>query len=245
MAVAAAAMVIENPFARVKDSYFEPDTDQLRKVPANLLVVRPTHFPRDYAKVSHYHNGDSLARTVGRNVSFQRMMAEAYDCDYGQVSLPPGTPSGHFDFLVTRPAQVRQQLRRAIEKELGYKAHQEMRETEVFILTVSNPALPGLTPSTEGETSDATFKDGQLHFTHKAMDYIVDGLEQGLDLPVLDQTGLTNYYDFSLAWNEKVQKAVENGQLDRERTRKFFASLGLDLEVTNIPMEMYVVTHKP
>lgn len=242
VAAATVAMVINNPFSQIKNSYFEPDDDKLRQVPANLLVVRPTHFSHDFGKVSHYHNGDSLARTVGRNVSFQHMMAEANGCDFAQVILPPGTPQGHFDFLVTRAGRVRQQLRTAIQKELGYTAHQEMRETDVLILTVSNPALPGLTTSADGETSDASFKDGQLHFTHKSMDTIVGGLEQGLNIPILDQTGLTNHYDFSLPWNANAQKVLENGKFDLGRTRTFLAGWGLDLEATNIPMEMYVVT---
>jgi hypothetical protein len=63
VAVAAVAMVIGNPFSRVKDSYFEPDKDKLRQVPANLLVVRPTHFPHQYGKKRHYYEDDELART--------------------------------------------------------------------------------------------------------------------------------------------------------------------------------------
>src|SRR5215469_8614474 len=109
LAVAGGAMITGHH--AVKDAYFEPDTDKLRQVPANLLVIQPTRFPRSHGKVRHYHENDKLARTVGRNVSFQAMMAEAYDCDLAQVILPPSAPQGNFDFLVTRTGQVREQLR--------------------------------------------------------------------------------------------------------------------------------------
>ena len=106
--VAAAALAMVTGHQTVKNAYFEPDTDKLRHVPANLLVIRPTRFPDTYGKIRHYHEGDNLARTVGRNASFQAMMAEAYDCDFAQVILPPGTPQGNFDFLVTMRGHVRE-----------------------------------------------------------------------------------------------------------------------------------------
>src|SRR5215469_16650205 len=142
----------------VKDVYFEPDTDKLRQVPANLLVIQPTRFPHSHGKVRHYHENDRLARTVGRNVSFQSMMAEAYDCDFAQVILPPGTPQGNFDFLVTRSGHVREQLQAAIQKQFGYTAEHETRDMDALILKVSNPSLPGLTVSGSEENNDINYK---------------------------------------------------------------------------------------
>src|SRR5215469_16786217 len=146
----------------VKDAYFEPDTDKLRLVPANLLVIQPTRFPNSHGKVRHYHENDRLARTVGRNVSFQSMMAEAYDYDFAQVILPPGAPQGNFDFLVTKTGQVREQLRTAIQNQLGYTAHRETRDMDALILKVTNPSLPGLTVSGNDEDNDIHYKNGNL-----------------------------------------------------------------------------------
>jgi uncharacterized protein (TIGR03435 family) len=239
LAVAAVAMI--KGHQAVKDAYFEPDTDKLRQVPANLLVIRPTRFPHAYGKIRHYHGNESLARTVGQNVSFQSMMAEAYDCDFAQVILPPGAPQGNFDFLVTKPAQVREQLRTAIQKQLGYTAHCEKRDMDALILEISDPSLPGLTISGSNEDSDINYKGGKLYFTHKPFDHIVDGLSQGLDEPILDQTGLTNYYDFSMAWNADIEKAMQHGSVDLAKTEKVIANWGLGLEATNVSMDVYVV----
>lgn len=239
LAVAAVAMMAGRQ--AVKAVYFEPDTDKLRHVPANLLVIQPTRFPHEHGKIRHYHEGENLARTVGRNVSFQAMMAEAYDCNFAQVILPLGAPQGNFDFLVTRSGHVREQLRTAIQKQLGYTAHRETRDMDSLILTVNDPSLPGLTVSANNEDNDINYKDGKLYFTHKPFDYIVDGLSQGLDKPILDQTGLTNYYDFSLAWNPDTEKAMQHGMLDLDKTRNVIGQWGLGLEPTNVPMEVYVI----
>lgn len=243
MIIAGVAAVAAAATAQVNDSYFTPDKDSLRQVPAELVVVRPTDFPQAEGKISHYHADDSLARTVGRNASFRDMMAEAYDCNFSRVILPSDAPTGGFDFLVTTSGQVRQHLREAIEKQLGYNAHSETRDTDVLVLNVSNPSLPGLTVSTADESSDVTYKDGKLYFTHEQISSILDGLSLGFDKPVIDQTGLTNYYDFSTPWNEAIDKAMHKGTWHLDGARKALAGWGLGLEAANMPLDMCVVTH--
>lgn len=245
MAVAAAATVVENQMAQVKDSYFEPDKVDLRQQPADLVVVRPTDFPQAEGKICHYHVDDSIARTVGRNASFRDMMAEAYDCNFSRVILPPDAPPGRFDFLVTTSGHMRQHLRAAIQEELGYTAHRETRGTDVFILKVDNSSLPGLTESTADESDDVSYKDGKLYFTHQQISSILDGLSMGLNKPVLDQTGLTNDYDFSVVWNDDIDKSMHKGTFHLDGTRKVLAGWGLGLEATNMPLDMYIVTRTP
>lgn len=239
--VAAAVVTMLARHHSVKDAYFEADTDKLRQVPANLLSIRSTRFPHAHGKIRHYHEGDSLARTVGQNVSFQAMMAEAYDCDFAQVVLPPGAPQNNFDFLVTRAGHVRQQLQSAIQKQLGYSAHRETRDRDALILKVDNSSLPGLTVSGDGENEGVTYKHGKLHFTHKQLDMIVGGLSQGLDKPILDQTGLTNYYDFSVIWSPEIEKGMQHGSFNMAGTKKVLAGWGLGLEPTNVSMEVCIV----
>jgi uncharacterized protein (TIGR03435 family) len=241
VAAVAVAMVVKHQSAQVKDSYFEPDKDRLREVPANLVVVRPTHFPQADGKINHYWVDDSLARTVGRDASFRNMMAEANDCNFTRVILPPDAPSGGYDFLVTTSGQVRQHLRSAIQKQLGYTAHKETRDTDVLILTVDDASLPGLTVSAADEPDGASLKDGKLYLRHEQMDTIVDGLAHGLNLPVLDETGLTNYYDYSVVWNDDVNKRMHEGGWHLDSARKVLAGWGLGLEATNVPLDMYVV----
>jgi uncharacterized protein (TIGR03435 family) len=229
----------------INDSWFDSDTEELRLLPANLAVLRPTHSSNDYAKIRHYDRNDSLARTLGRNVTLQQAIAEAYDCSPAQVILPPDAPESRLDFLVTTPGNARDHLRELIQNEFHYTAHRETQNTDVFILKVSDPVLPGLDISSDNESEDINYKDGKLYFTHKTMSAIVDGLSLGLSEPVLDQTGLTNAYDFSVTWNMDVEKRMENGGFNLGATRKVLAGWGLALESSKVPMDMFVVTNTP
>jgi len=224
----------------VKDAWFQ-DGNGLAQAPAGLVIVRPTHFERASGKVRHVHDGDSLARTAGRNVSFRDLLAEAYDCSPGQVVLPPGTPQNGFDFLVTRSPHPRQYLRAAIEKQFGCTAMSEIRNTDVLVLKVKNAALPGLAVSADGETDDVNYRNGKLYFQHQPLSVLFKGLENGLKQPVMDQTGLTNYYDFSLVWGRGVDQAMRRGTFNLAAVNTVFNGWGLELQPDTASMEMFVV----
>ena len=61
--------------------------------------------------------------------------------------------------------------------------------------------------------------------------------EQFLKTPVVDETGLTNYYDFSLAWN----RGMRPDQFTRDDIDKIIGEWGLDLEPDTESIEMLVV----
>lgn len=225
-----------------KDSWFNPDEDAWRQAPANLVILRATHFPESYSEIRHDHEDDSLTRTVGRDVTLRQAMAEAYDCSPAQVILPSGAPQGRFDFLVTTSSRVRAHLRNALRNELHYSAHRETQNTDVFLLIVSDPALPGLAASSSDEQSGIRYNDGKLYFQHEPLSAIVEGLSEGLNKPVEDKTGSTNAYDFSVDWNSKVERSMENGDWSLAGVKEVLVGWGLTLESTNIPMDMYIVT---
>lgn len=241
MTVAAATVAQQATSTAVNDGYFTPATDKLRQLPAGLNVVRPTHFPEAYGRIRHVYDGDSLARTVGRNVTFRELMAEAYDCTPGHVVLPAEAPAGGYDFLVTIAPHSRRFLRADIKQEMGYTASEETRNTGVLVLQVVDAGLPGLTNSPAGEDDDITFKDGQLHFQHQTLDVIFQGLEEGLKQPVLDETGLTNTYDFSVVWTPEIQQSMRDGSFSLEGVNKALAGLGLALKPETTNQDMVIV----
>ncbi len=224
----------------VSDSYFEPNADKLRQVPANLAVVQPTHFPDAIAKIKHAHDGDSLARTVGRNVTFRDLIAEAYDCEPGCVVLPLDAPKGGFDFVVTESPKTRRHLREAIETALGYAATSETRDTEVLVLLAkdSNPA--GLAVSTASD-DDINYRDGKLYFTRQPLSIVVKGLEEGFALPVVDKTGFTNNYDFTMTWNDKTTQAMRDGDFHFDGAQTVLNGWGLELKPDTARLEMFTV----
>jgi hypothetical protein len=114
----------------------------------------------------------------------QDVIGEAWDCNPSRVVLPPEGPQSGFDFLVTKAPDVRKQLQTAIRKQLGYLAHQETRDTEVWVLKVENSASPGLTVSPDNERGSASVRNGKLYLTHFRLSILLGGLSQGLNRPV-------------------------------------------------------------
>ena len=231
-------------FPAAKNAWFTVDSDGLRQLPAHLVILRPTRLSYAGPKIRHVHDGDSLTRTVGRDVSFRDLMAEAYDCEPGNVVLPPGTPDGQFDFLVTVP-HAREHLRDAISTQLGYTAHHETLDTEVLKLQMTDASLSGFTVSPDNEDSDITQTGSRLYFTHKPFSVVVHGLEDGLGKPVLDETGLTNNYDFSIAWNPRAMRAMQGGTFQMDGVQQALSRWGLHLQPATQNMDMVIVEKKP
>ncbi len=242
MAVAAAVVVKLQLNPAVKDAYFKPDFDNLRKVPAGIVAVRTTRAKGSIGDpIRNMEEGDSLLRAVGYGVALRDLIAEACDCKPGRVILPANTPKTRFDFLVTVPTGPREHLQSAIRKNLGYVTRHETREVDVLKLQVADPSLPGLAVSPEGEDETIQYKDGRLYFKHKNLKLLLGGLEQGLGKPVLDETGLTGRYNFSIAWNEAIQEHMQNGAFDLDGVKKVLKELGLRLEPDTASLDMVVV----
>ena len=232
-------------FPSVNEKYFQTSAARLQQAPPGLVVVRPTHFS-DSAKRSSPQNQFGYAgvnRTdsmVGINVAFQNLIAAAYNFNPGRVALPSGAPKGNFDYLVTVTKDAQASLQSAIRRKLGYTAHVETRDTPVFALKVENPNSPGLKVST-ATLENQTQKNGRLYFTHVTLAVVKENLEQILKTPVVDKTGLTNFYDFSLIWDAQTAKQIQSGTLDIETGKNILAEWGLGLEPDTETIDMLVV----
>ena len=158
----------------------------------------------------------------------------------GASCCQSGAPKGNFDFLVTVTKDAQASLQSAIRRKLGYTAHVEARDTPMFALKVKNPNLPGLKVSTATQEFQ-TQKDGRLYFTHVTLASVKENLEQIIKTPVVDKTGLMNFYDFSLIWDAQTAKQIQSGTLDIETAKNILAELGLELEPDTETIDLLVV----
>jgi uncharacterized protein (TIGR03435 family) len=231
-------------FPFVSDAIFQMNSNKLKQAPANVVLLRPTHFPKSgrngivYTSVER--KGKSSQWIMGRNVSLQTVIATAYSYNAGRVSLPPGASTANYDFLVTTASDPEQHLQSAIRHKLGYTADVETRDTPVMALKVEDPNSQAMKVST-AEREDITPKNGRLYFTHVRLSVVTDGLEGMLKTPVVDKTGMTNFYDFSLLWDSKTAQKIQSGTLDEETGRKILTGWGLGLEPDTASIEMLVV----
>jgi uncharacterized protein (TIGR03435 family) len=244
MLVAAVVAVKMIFFPSVNDRFFQSNPQRLQQAPPGLVIVRPTHFPDSPKKSSPpgtmQTNVKGVQWMVGRNVTLQQLIATAYSYNPGRIALPPNPPKGNYDYLVTVPKDPEARLQSAIRRKLGYTAQPEIHDTSVLALKVENPNSPGLKVSTAAR-EDVSPKNGRLYFTHMRLTVVTDGLEGMLKMPVVDKTGLTNFYDFSLVWDTQTAKQIQSGTLDNETGRKILAEWGLGLEPDTASIEMLVV----
>jgi uncharacterized protein (TIGR03435 family) len=232
-------------FPSVSGAFFQPNAGKLRQAPANVVIIRPTHFANSarsgIISTSTQLSGKSVRRILGRDVPLRDIISVAYNQSPAHIVLPSDAPKGNYDFLVTVSDNPEARLQSAIKKKLGYTAQKEKRDTDVLALKIENPNSPGLKVSPDSEKENTDVKNGRLYFTHMLLGVITDGLQQMLKTPVVDETGLTNFYDFSLVWDTKTQRMLQNGTMDNETGQKILAGWGLGLEPDTASIEMLVV----
>ena len=210
----------------LQDRYFSLDAS----TPPNLIAIRPAHFipPDDRGNYwQQFTNAGKVTTYLsGRGVTVQEMIAAAYGFSQSRIVFPSDMPSGQFDYVVSVPEKEKEELQAVIKSKWGYIAHEEKRDTEVLALTVELSDLPGLQISTNTVRS---YRAGKL--TRFNVNVLVWPLENRLQQPVVDETGLTNFYDFR--WNF--------GARDKAAIDKQLAGLGLGLEPKTEPLDMLVV----
>src|ERR1035437_2058070 len=156
--------------------------------------------------------------------------------------LPRDLPRGQFDLLLTVPNNSREALREELKRQFDLVAHAETRDTDVMILKSTNPNAPGLKISSAGGPSTrwpqpGNFKFGGYRMSDPGGIDIVHELGLQSNVPVIDETGLTNAYDIDFHWNANL----EGDALKKEIQRALSEQLGLKLVPDRKPVEMLVV----
>jgi uncharacterized protein (TIGR03435 family) len=239
LALVAAAIIVKRSLSpTAHDAYFQLDYQRFQSVPENLLVVRPTHFTDgtgSFITSTQPKAGQYVMRMMGRNVPLDDVMAAAYGCDLPRVVPPLIKAKGNFDYLVTLPGRQRERLQEAVRKKLGYSAHWENRDTDVLLLETITPNPPAFKLST-ATSGNVMLGRHKYQFTHMRPTSLLGFLEADFQQPVLDRTGLTNFYDFSVevTWRES------NGP-DRQQLAETLSNLGLKLERSTEFVPMLVV----
>jgi uncharacterized protein (TIGR03435 family) len=167
--------------------------------------------------------------------------------DESRLVLPGDFPKGRFDVLITLPQnrsysgqdEIRQTMRDEIKKQFGFVAHRETLERDVLLLQIKNPNAAGLQKIVQYDPNNGSSIQSSiegLNSKNFPLNWLAYELEGHLQIPVFDQTGLTNRIALNLRWNKLPGEMVE----DTTR-RVVLDQLGLELVPTNMPIEMLVV----
>jgi uncharacterized protein (TIGR03435 family) len=192
---------------------------------------------------------------VANNMPLRALIRIAYGVSDRQLSGGPdwvNTTLFDMDGKAEKPATIDElhlMLRSLLEERFDLKVHREAKEQSVFALvvdkggpkmTVHQPVEPDYPPISGGGLGPRTARNA-------VMSYFAFYLSQVLDKWVIDRTGLTDRYDFTIQWvperPPRPPGATEEAPLPEGPT--IFAALkeqlGLRLDAARGPVEYLVI----
>ena len=209
-----------------------------------MVEIRPTIFSERRATVTTdiQRNGNEVIKNTRRlefDTSVQQMIFDAYDSRPTRAILPK-LPKDNYDYIVSLSKGSSESLAQEIKRKFGFVGKKELRQRDVLFLKRANPNAPAFKPSAD---SARGYDNGDSHFNRTTGDLIwQNSFEDSLGLPVIDETGLTNRYDYTFhrpefnpSWNTNIN-AMRQAFGDA-----LHKQLGLELVPTNMPIEMLVV----
>jgi uncharacterized protein (TIGR03435 family) len=165
-------------------------------------------------------------------------------------------------FTVPPPAQYREQLRLMMRAMLAdrfhLRLHTENRPESIFKLEIAKGGMklkevePPVPPEPTGNVNAVTRPDGGIRMIAKksTMERLAVSLDLLTGKPVVDETGLTGYYDFDVTWKGPV---LPDGQAPETRfggaelvgllISNLQSQFGLSLASATGPVEYWVVDH--
>ena len=211
--------------------------DEAQGQPSLLqVVIRPS--AADEGSGSGMASG-SGGITITRCSVFS-VLSHCYDISPVRIVTNCALPEGKFDFVVKTPSKsgdvARAWLRQAVESAFGLSAKREARDRDVFVLSAPNSEEVHLAPTVSTGGSSSSSGPGRMQGVNLGISSLAGFLEGYLGKPVLDNTGLTNRYDFELKWNEGTERPTPD--VLRRAVRE---QLGLELAAATRPVEILVV----
>jgi uncharacterized protein (TIGR03435 family) len=193
------------------------------------------------------------ARVVGTASTLIDLIEEAYGLRRDQLSgAPKWAESDHYD-IAAKPAvegavtkdQLRQMLQALLADRFQLKVHRETADVPVYALAVgrNGSKMKAIAPDAAGGGHVRTTGKGvHMETTKGTMEQLARQLSNTAGRPVIDRTGLTGFYAYTLDWFP--ENLAQPPDLDAPSMFQALQDqLGLRLESTKGPVEKLVIDH--
>jgi uncharacterized protein (TIGR03435 family) len=185
-----------------------------------------------------------------RNVDLLACVEWAYDLPAYRISAPDSMSRDAYDVVgkTDTPVDVlhlRAMLQDLLVKRFRLTLHRETRPVPVYELSIARegPKLPAPKPATELQVKESLprVQDGSFIFENASLADFAEKLSllRGVDLPVIDRTGIPGVYDI-------VLKSAASALLqpDAPPVATFVREqLGLKMTAAKVPMEVTIIDH--
>jgi thiol-disulfide isomerase/thioredoxin len=170
-------------------------TEPNSPLPLAQVLVRPA------MPVADVHMSPGAQRTTGNRweawgMDLRGLLFGAYDIPVLRIVLPENLPRTRYDLSLVLPDSSRESrtamLRQLVTAIFGVSVRRELREMEVYVLRKAASGNLTFQPSEKG----------------RPMRAVVSLAESSLDHVVVDETGLTERYDFVLAFPKDQQELL-------------------------------------
>jgi uncharacterized protein (TIGR03435 family) len=181
-------------------------------------------------------------------VTLRDLLSYAYDVRYEQLGGGPSwVGEDHYDVMaksegdgVLKQTESRQMLQKLLADRFQLQVHRETQEVPMYALVVAKggPKLKPATETTRCYSVRSNEKGMRMEARCGTMDHLVRQLAGTAGRFVVDRTGLTGQYVFTLEWGPQNRSAESDvpSMLDAVQEQ-----LGLKLESTRGPLEKLVI----
>ena len=220
-----------------------------------VASIRPNNAgrPTTYINPFVFAPGGHFTAT---NVTLVDVIVQAYQTRRIQMQGGPAwIDSDRFDIVAKadmdqgriEPGQWTLMIKALLEDRFKLAVHKETKETQVYALLVGkNP--PKLQPSKEGEQTTSTQgARGQINFQRIGVVGLVNTLSNILHTPVVDQTGITGSFDFTLDPMQFAAPPSPDSPVRPDFSELILTAvqeqLGFKFEKKKAPVEFTIIDH--
>jgi len=173
-------------------------------------------------------------RYLSRNQSLKAIISDVWETAPTRIVFPENLDDGSYDLSAYIPESngdvLMRLVRDAVERYFGLSVQKETRTKRVYLLTAVRPS-DQLRVAGAGEDPMAGARTQSLIGVARSLRDMADCFEAPLDVPVMDQTGLSGKYDYSVTSELQPPDSVF----------EMAGQLGLKLTEAERPVEVVVV----
>ncbi len=250
----AAALTAAPILAQSTPQSTAPEQVQPMAPNAHPTFAVATIKPHDAASPRQGFNTEGRRITI-RNENLTSLLMFAYAIHKRQIAgLPDQIAAISYDIVGTTDTagepslrQFQEMLQKLLAERFQLTFHREKRPMPVFAIAVAK-GEPKLTPAAQpnAEADDFNSANGTeqtIRFTSATVADFALNEQFFLDRPVVDQTGLTARYDFTLRYTRDETATSNDPNAPPGLFTAIEEQLGLKFQPTKAPIDVLVIDH--